>query len=73
MSTAKDLREKKPEELAVDEVAARKALFETRYKHATRQLEDTASLNRQRKDLARILTIKSEKSRAAPASKKGKA
>ena len=61
MATAKDYRAKSAEDLDVEEKALRKALFETRYKHATRQLEDTASLRRQRKDLARMLTIKGER------------
>jgi large subunit ribosomal protein L29 len=64
MAMAKELREKSAEELTAEEKAARKALFETHYKHANRQLEDTASLKRQRRDLARLLTIKGEKTRA---------
>jgi large subunit ribosomal protein L29 len=64
MANAKELREKSVEDLVAEEKAARKALFETSYKHANRQLEDTASLKRQRRDLARLLTIKGEKTRA---------
>ena len=65
MASAKEFREKSVEDLTAEEKAARKALFETQYKHANRQLEDTASLKRQRRDLARLMTIKGEKTRAA--------
>jgi len=61
MATAKDLREKSVEELAQEEATLRKSIFETRYKHAMRQLEDTASVGRLKKDLARVLTIKTQK------------
>ena len=61
MATAKDLRDKNLEELAQEEATLRKNIFETRYKHAMRQLEDTASLRRLKKDLARVLTVKAQK------------
>ncbi|MEW5853592.1 MAG: 50S ribosomal protein L29 [Myxococcota bacterium] len=61
MPNAKEIRAKSDEDLATEEKALRKAIFDTRYKHATRQLEDTASLRRQRRDLARMLTVKSER------------
>lgn len=70
MAKAKELREKSGEELAAEEASIRKTIFETSYKHAMRQLEDTASLPRLKKDLARVLTIKSQK--AAQATKQEK-
>jgi large subunit ribosomal protein L29 len=63
MATAKELRGKNEQEIGTEETAIRKALAETRFKHANRQLEDTASLRRQRRELARLLTVKSEKSK----------
>lgn len=70
MATAKELREKSLEELATEEATLRKSIFETRYKHAMRQLEDTASLNRLKKDLARVLTVRSAKASQAKTEKK---
>jgi large subunit ribosomal protein L29 len=61
MATAKDLRAKSAEELAVEEAAVRKGLADASFKHANRQLEDTASLRRQRRELARVLTVKTQK------------
>ena len=72
MATAKEMRAKSDAELAADEAALRKNLFDTRYKHATRQLEDTASLGRVKKDLARLLTVKAERAQATPADKETK-
>ena len=61
MLTAKELRAKTDAELAADEAQLRKQLFDVRYKHATRQLEDTASIKKNKKDLARLLTVKTER------------
>jgi large subunit ribosomal protein L29 len=61
MVTAKELRAKTDAELAADEAQLRKQLFDVRYKHATRQLEDTASIKKGKKDLARLLTVKTER------------
>ena len=42
----------------VDAIAnARQNLFNLRFQHATGQLEDTAALNRAKRDLARVLTV----------------
>lgn len=70
MATAKDLRSKSAEELAQEEAAVRKGLMDARFKHANRQLEDTASLRRQRRELARLLTVKSEKNQKKKTEKK---
>lgn len=72
MATAKELRAKTDTELAADEAALRKSLFDTRYKHATRQLEDTASLGRAKRDLARLLTVKAERAAQTQAQKETK-
>ena len=46
----------------VDAIAnARQNLFNLRFQHATGQLEDTAALGRAKKDLARALTVASER------------
>jgi large subunit ribosomal protein L29 len=65
MATAKELREKTDAELAANELELRRKLFDARYKHATRQLEDTASIGNMRRDLARVLSIKTARSRSA--------
>lgn len=70
MATAKEMRAKTDAELAADEAALRKNIFDVRYKHATRQLEDTASLGRLKKDLARLLTVKQQRAEAATAENK---
>jgi large subunit ribosomal protein L29 len=64
MSTAKDFREKSAEELNAQEAELRKSLFDAQYKHAGGQLEDTASIRRTRRDLARLLTVKTQKKSA---------
>lgn len=60
MASAKELRDKTPEELKQHEAEVRKSLFEARYKHAQRQLVNTAQLRSQRRELARIQAIKTE-------------
>ena len=40
---------------------ARQELFNLRFQHATGQLEDTAALGRAKKDLARTLTVASQR------------
>jgi large subunit ribosomal protein L29 len=40
---------------------ARKELFNLRFQHATGQLENTARLKQAKKDLARVLTVASER------------
>jgi len=58
---AADLRKLTDEELADRVREARDQVFKLRIKHATQQLEDTASLRRAKKDLARALTLAQER------------
>ncbi|MCP4503465.1 MAG: 50S ribosomal protein L29 [Deltaproteobacteria bacterium] len=58
---AKELRELSRGELREKEEKLRRDLFDLRFKHGTRQLEDTSSIKRARKDLARLLTVASQK------------
>jgi large subunit ribosomal protein L29 len=68
---AKDLREKSLEDLKELEKLARKATFESRFKNFTNRLDDTSSIRKSRRELARIVTLLGEKARgvahAAPA------
>lgn len=65
MTTAKDFREKSPEDLKTTQAELRQSLFDAQYKHAGGQLEDTASIRRTRRDLARLLTVGNENARKA--------
>ncbi len=58
---AADLRKLTDVELADRVRDARDQLFKLRIKHATQQLENTASLRRAKKDLARALTLAAER------------
>jgi large subunit ribosomal protein L29 len=58
-----DLKDKSAEELAVDLVAAKKELFNLRFQNATNQLDNTSRINEVRKNIARIQTVKTEKSK----------
>jgi len=57
------------DELAEQIVMFRKELFGLRFANATGELEDTASMARTRRDLARALTVARERETAAPARK----
>ncbi|MEM1030192.1 MAG: 50S ribosomal protein L29 [Myxococcota bacterium] len=59
-----ELRECTPERLADLEKNLRRQIFDARMKNHTNQLDDTASLRRLRRDLARIKTIMTEKALA---------
>ena len=58
---AKDLRDMHDNELLEHIATARKDLFGVRFANATGELEDTASIARGRRDLARALTIARER------------
>jgi large subunit ribosomal protein L29 len=66
---AKELRESTDERLAELERNLRREIFEARIKNFTNQLDDTASIHRAKRDLARVLTIRS--ARAATVSDAG--
>lgn len=59
---AKDLREKSNEDLAELKVSLTREIFSSRMKNSVGQLENTSSLGKARKDLARIETILTERS-----------
>jgi large subunit ribosomal protein L29 len=52
-----ELRECTEERLRELEKSLRRQIFESRIKNFTNQLDDTASIRRARRDLARVLTL----------------
>ena len=59
-----ELKGKSVEELGKDLVAAKKELFNLRFQNATNQLDNTARIKDVRKNIARINTVITEKSKA---------
>jgi len=59
-----ELKAKSATELAEDLVAAKKELFNLRFQNATNQLDNTSRIKDVRKNIARIQTVISEKSKA---------
>jgi large subunit ribosomal protein L29 len=66
---AKEMKDMLDEELAEQISTFRKDLFGKRFANATGELEDTSSVARARRDLARALTISHERVLAAERSK----
>ena len=60
-----ELREMSDKELHALCKERRRVVFDLRFKHYTGQLEDTASLKINRRDIARIETVLSERANAA--------
>ena len=60
---ARDLHERTVEDLKELEKTLHKDLFDSRIKNFTNRLDDTASLHRMRREIARIKTVLHEKSR----------
>ena len=58
-----DLATKSAAELAQELVAAKKELFNLRFQNATNQLDNTARIKEVRKNIARIQTVITEKSK----------
>jgi large subunit ribosomal protein L29 len=58
---ASDVRDLTDRELAEHLQTARRELFGLRFQHATSELENTASLKRAKREIARTLTIKRER------------
>jgi large subunit ribosomal protein L29 len=56
----KELRECNTERLEELEKNLRRQIFDARIKNFTNQLDDTASIRRARRDLARVKTVMSE-------------
>ena len=59
-----DLNAKSVNELSEDLVAAKKELFNLRFQNATNQLDNTARIKEVRKNIARIQTVMTQKSKA---------
>ena len=60
---ARDLHERTVEDLNELEKTIGKDLFEARFRNFTNRLDDTASLRKHRREIARIKTVLGEKSR----------
>ena len=54
---AKDLRERSTEDLKELEKSLAKDAFQSRFKNFTNQLDDTSTINKTRRDLARVKTL----------------
>ena len=61
----KQMRECTDERLAELESSLRREIFESRIKNFTNQLDDTASIRRARRDLARVKTLLNERAAGA--------
>lgn len=57
----KDLAGKSAADLKAEAEKLQKELFDLRFKHGTRQLADTGSLRKTRRQLARVLTLSRQK------------
>ena len=55
------LRDLSGEELRTKEMELREELFNLRFQHATRQLENTARIPLVKKEIARVLTVLRER------------
>ncbi len=60
-----DLRTKSAAELNEELVAAKKELFNLRFQNATNQLDNTSRIKEVRRNIARIQTVITEKSKLA--------
>ena len=54
---AKDLRERSKEDLKELEKSLAKDAFQARFKNFTNRLDDTSTINKTRRDLARVKTL----------------
>ena len=61
---ASEFRELSVEELEVKAKELTEAFFNLKFQHATGQLDNTAQLQRTRRDIARVKTVLGEKRRA---------
>ena len=62
MLKAKDLRDRKVEDLKELEKQLEGDLFQARFKNFTNRLDDTSSIKKSRRDLARVKTLLVQKS-----------
>jgi large subunit ribosomal protein L29 len=58
---ASDLREKSAEDLAELQKTLTRDVFQNRLKNFTNRLDDTSSIRKSRRDLARVITLLREK------------
>ena len=64
MKKASEMRDKTIEELRQQEADLRKELFNLRFQQVTGEIENPLRIRHVRKDIARVLTVISEKRRA---------
>ena len=69
--TARELRDLEETELTKRVAELRKEVFGLRFSNASGELDDTARLSRTKRDLARALTVASERSLSAARSQDG--
>ena len=69
MANASDLRVKSDDQLSGDLAELKREAFNLRFQAATNQLERPARIKEVRRDIARIKTLKTERTRAAAAPK----
>ena len=67
---AKDLKDRSVDDLSALEKELQGQFFESRLKNFTNRLDDTSAISKTRRDIARVLTLQNEKSRAQAAAKK---
>jgi large subunit ribosomal protein L29 len=72
LSEIAKVREMSDKELADALQQAKQDLWSARFALSTRQLNDTSSIPRTRREIARILTVQRERSTARPATGNGK-
>jgi large subunit ribosomal protein L29 len=63
---ASDLKSKSMDELNGELITLRKEQFNLRFQRASGQLENTSRVRQVRRDIARIVTVLSERRRATP-------
>lgn len=68
---AKDLQERTTEHLLELEKTLRTQVFEARFKNFTNRLNDTASIRKTRRDLARVKTILTQRQTKAQSEGQG--
>lgn len=68
---AKDLRDRTEESLTELEKSLRNDAFQAQFKNFTNRLNDTAQIKRNRRDIARIRTILTQRASAAGSAAKG--
>ena len=66
------LKDKSVEELNVELVSCKKELFNLRFQNATNQLDNTARIGEVRKNIARILSAITKRTKPAQPAKKSK-